>query len=246
MENTHVFVIIRNNSRVMTDIYFVTGTDTDAGKTVTTAALLEAAKKRNKVALGYKLVASGVEFMMEGVFNRDVLSIKKHSSYPLKYGECVCYQFDEAIAPHIAASELGVTIDTSEFDAGIDHLLEMSPDYIFIEGAGGWMLPLSERNFLSEWVCSHGYPVIMTVGARLGALNHAVMTRRCVEHMGNRLAGYVINHVIPGFNHQKENADWLINYFNDVPLLGEIPFLESIYTCDLSSYLNTDLLSSKS
>lgn len=229
----------------MTEIFFVTGTDTDVGKTLVTAALIEAAKKRNKIALGYKLVASGVEFLSEGVFNRDVLSIKKHSSYPLKYGECVCYQFDEAIAPHLAAGDLGVEINTAEFDQGIAHLLEMSPDYIFLEGAGGWMLPLSGNTFMSQWVCRKGYLVIMTVGARLGALNHAVMTKMCVEQMGNRLAGYVINHVIPGMNHSAENGQWLRQYLTDVPLLGEIPFLEARYTCDLSGYLNTDLLSSK-
>ncbi len=229
----------------MTEIYFVTGTDTDVGKSTTVAALLEAAKKRQKVALGYKLVASGVEFLLEGIFNRDALSIQKHSSYPLKYGECVCYQFDEPVAPHIAAANTGCVIDVKEFDDGINHLLEMSPDYIFIEGAGGWMLPLDDQTFLSEWVCRHNYPVILTVGVRLGSLNHAALTKRCVEQMGNRLAGYVINQIIPGLKYYKENVNWLKQYFAQVPFLGEIPYLQSPHTCDLSGYLNTDLLSLK-
>ena len=230
----------------MTAIYFVTGTDTDAGKTLTVASLIEGAKKRGRSALGYKVLASGVEFLREGMLNRDVLSIMKHSSYPLKYAECVAYQFDEAIAPHLAARETGVVIDTAEFDRGLDHLLEMEPDYIFIEGAGGWMLPLSDSTFLSDWVSARGFPVILTVGVRLGCLSHAVMTRMCVEQMGTPMAGYVINQIIPGMNRFRECADWLRNRFADIPLLGEIPFLESRYTCDLSGYLNTDLLSSKS
>lgn len=226
----------------MTQIYFVTGTDTDAGKTLTVAALLENVRKRGKVALGFKPVASGLEILQEGLCNKDVISIQKHNSYPLKYDECVGYQFDEAVAPHIAACSSGTVIDTGLFDEGINHLLDMNPDYLFIEGAGGWMLPLGPDSFMSQWVSKHQYPVIITVGVCLGCLNHAVMTQRLIENMGCKVAGYVLNQVFPGLMHYQDNISWLKEYFSDIPCLGEIPFLERPYDSDLSGYLNTGIL----
>lgn len=226
----------------MTQIYFVTGTDTDAGKTLSVAALIESVKRSGKIALGYKPVASGLEILHEGLCNRDVLSLQKHNSYSLKYNDCVGYQFDEPIAPHIASASTGVEIKTSVFDEGISHLLSMSPDYLFIEGAGGWMLPLGPDSFMSEWVSKNKFPVIIVVGVCLGALNHAVMTKKLVEHMGCKVAGIVINQVMPGMNQYQANVDWLKNYFSDVPILGEIPFLLRPFESDLSSYLDTEIL----
>ncbi|MDX1270102.1 MAG: ATP-dependent dethiobiotin synthetase BioD, partial [Oceanisphaera sp.] len=97
-------------------------------------------------------------------------------------------------------------------------------DWIFTEGAGGWRLPLDEQHLLSDWVKKEHLPVILVVGARLGCINHALLTLDAIRHDGLVVAGWVLNRVDPGMSHYEENAATLKQRIK-APLLGEIPWL---------------------
>lgn len=227
----------------MTKTLFITGTDTDSGKTTVTAALMQAARSLSLKVLGLKPVASGCELRDNVLINTDVSSIHGNSSFDVPYEKLSCYKFPPAIAPHIAAAESGVNIDTSVFTRRADGLVsEFHPDVFFIEGAGGWYLPLSDCTFMSDWVAARGLPVIITVGARLGFLNHAVLTRNEIMRAGCRVAGYVVNHADPHMERFDENIAWLKNYFKDIPLLGEIPHVQKAELNNLGKYIDSKIL----
>lgn len=222
----------------VTDIYFVTGTDTDVGKTLAVAALMQNAAASGKTVIGYKPVASGCEMSSEGLRNGDVLSALRNSNAGVSYGEIVSYQFREAIAPHIAAKNENVEISFDKFDADLARLLAKNPDAVFIEGAGGWMLPLGEKRFMADWAAARGFPVIMVIGARLGFLNHAVMTKECIESRGLRVAGYVLNEGAFAMSRLKENEIWLRGHMDSVPCLGVIPKIANPDSSDLSALVD--------
>lgn len=222
----------------MTDIYFVTGTDTDVGKTLAVAALMQNAAASGKTVIGYKPVASGCEQTKDGLRNGDVLSALNNANADISYEEIVSYQFKEAIAPHVAAKNEGVEISFEKFDRDLERILDKNPDIVFIEGAGGWMLPLGADRFMPDWVAARKFPVIMVIGARLGFLNHAVMTKECIESRGLEVAGYVLNTGAFAMQRLGENEIWLKEYLKDVPCLGVIPKIERPGTSDLSSFVS--------
>ena len=203
----------------MTRIFFVTGTDTDSGKTTAVAALMQAARLSSFSVCGLKPVASGCSEAGGVLINPDVLSLQENSSFDIPYEQLSCYKFRPAIAPHIAAAEAGVNIDTGLFDKRISEFSSAyHPDLMFIEGAGGWFLPLSGNTFM------------------------AILTRNEIERSGCTVAGYVINSADPCMDHREQNISWLKNYFSDLPLLGEIPRVAGGGMKNLGIYIDIKLL----
>ena len=219
--------------------YFVTGTDTDVGKTVCTRALLEAANKQHKSTIGYKPISAGCEQTLSGLRNQDALILQASSSTSLLYNDVNPIAFKQPIAPHIAAIENDSIIDINVINDGLLKLQVMEPDLILIEGAGGWHLPINNQYSLSDWVVAKELPVIMVVGLKLGCLNHALLTAKAIEHSGLVLAGWVANHVEHEMPYVQQNINSLMTLIN-APLLGEIPFLEDVDKQDLSTYINIE------
>jgi dethiobiotin synthetase len=222
----------------MSKIFFVTGTDTDVGKTTSTLALLHAAAARGLKAVAYKPIAAGSEIMDEGLCNQDVMLLQMHSNIPLSYDQVVGYSFEPFSAPHIAAEESGVTIKLDVLSDGLKQLCEAAkPDIIFVEGAGGWRVPIGHGHFLSDWVKHENLPVLLVVGARLGCLNHALLTYEAIHHDMLPLAGWCINRINPAMSHYQSNLDTLTSLL-PAPFLGEIPFINKPYEHNLGKYLD--------
>ena len=221
----------------MTKTFFITGTDTEVGKTISSVALLRAAAKKGLLTAAFKPVASGCDLMEEGLCNQDVVLLQQNSGIKLAYDEAVGYCFEPHIAPHIASAECGIPIQLSVLSEGLDHLREMEPDLIFVEGAGGWRLPLGQKQFLSDWVRHENIPVIMVVGAKLGCLNHAMLTYEAIRHDHLQVAGWCVNRIHPGMSHYKDNVETLKSII-DAPFLGEIPYLPRPIESDLGQYLD--------
>lgn len=208
----------------MAKTFFVTGTDTETGKTFVTRALMRAAKEAGKQVLGYKPVASGCELINGELKNEDALTLKAESSIELPYSMHNPYAFAPAIAPHIAAEQAGEGIELPRIAEGLARLQETSADWIFVEGAGGWRLPLGQGRLLSDWVKREHLPVILVVGARLGCINHALLTLEAIRHDGLVVAGWVLNRVDAHMSHYEENAATLKQLIR-APFLGEVPRL---------------------
>ena len=155
---------------------FITGTDTGVGKTRVTAELLKQFAEQNIKACGFKPIASGAERIDGELRNDDALQLQQASPMSLPYDAINPWCFEPAIAPHIAASQVGVSLEFNALTDGLNQLETYSPDLVLIEGAGGWHLPLGQGRFLSEWVSSQELDVILVVGIRLGCLNHAMFS----------------------------------------------------------------------
>lgn len=203
--------------------WFVTGTDTEVGKTVASCALLQAAALAGWRTAGYKPVASGSEMTDEGVRNGDALALQRHSTQALDYAQVNPLTFLEPTSPHIVSREEGRPITFGALSAGLRDL-ERQADWVLVEGAGGWFTPLSDTTFFSDWVVEEQLPVILVVGVKLGCINHALLTAAAVQSAGLRLAGWVANDVQPP---GRRHAEYLATLRAQLPapMLGEIPWL---------------------
>ena len=206
----------------MTERYFVTGTDTEVGKTVASCALLQAANLRGLRSAGYKPVASGSEMHADGLRNSDALALQRNSSLPLEYKTVNPYTFAEPTSPHIVSADVGEAIEAEVMSAGLRHL-EKQAQWLLVEGAGGWFTPLSETLTFADWVVQEQLPVILVVGVKLGCINHAMLTAQAVRQAGLTLAGWIANDVVkPGKRHQEYLAT--LRRVMQAPLIGEIPW----------------------
>lgn len=208
----------------MSHTYFLTGTDTDVGKTLVACSLLHAWQASGLAAVGYKPIAAGCERTAQGLRNRDALQLQAAGSVEIPYEAINPIAYAPPIAPHIAAEQCGIPIDTALLDAGLARLQTSGAERVLVEGAGGWHLPIGGGRLLSHWVAEHGLPVILVVGARLGCLNHALLTAEAIRAAGLTLAGWVCNRIDPEMPFYEHNRDTLAAMLG-APLLGEIPWL---------------------
>lgn len=205
----------------MKNCWFITGTDTDAGKTVATCGLLQAAAQRGWRAAGYKPVASGAEMTAEGLRNRDGLLLQRYSLSGLHYAEINPLTFAEATSPHIVSQAENRPVTAQAMSAGLQHL-KTKADWIAVEGAGGWFTPLGEGFLYPEWVIREQLPVILVVGMKLGCINHALLTAEAIQASGQVLAGWIASNVQPPQYRHQPYLQTLMHSL-PAPLLGEIP-----------------------
>ncbi|ROO27816.1 dithiobiotin synthetase [Salinisphaera orenii MK-B5] len=174
---------------------FVTGTDTEVGKTRISTALLRGLRGAGQSAVGYKPVASGCVAGAEGLRNEDALALQAAGTPGWGYDAINPYAFGPAIAPHIAAADAGTTVDRAVLDAGHDALAAAS-DWVVVEGAGGWYVPLSDTLDFADWVAARGWPVLLVVGMRLGCVNHALLSAHAIAARTG-LVGWIANTLPP-------------------------------------------------
>lgn len=225
----------------MTKRYFVTGTDTEVGKTVASCALLQAARSLGYRTAGYKPVASGSEMTPEGLRNSDALALQRNSSLALEYAAVNPYTFAEPTSPHIISADEGKPIRVDVLSDGL-RALGTQAEWLLVEGAGGWFTPLAEDFTFADWVQSERLPVILVVGVKLGCINHAMLTAQAVEQAGLLLAGWVANDVTPPGKRHHEYMTTLKRVI-PAPLLGEIPWLAAgAENAATGQYLDLSLL----
>lgn len=220
--------------------YFVTGTDTEVGKTVASRALLEAANRAGYRSAGYKPVASGSAMTAEGWRNSDALALQANSSVALSYDEVNPYVFTEPTSPDIISAAEGRPIELAQLSAGLRHL-ELKASWLLVEGAGGWFTPLSLQYTFADWVQREQLPVILVVGVKLGCINHALLTAMAIWQAGLPLVGWIANDIIlPGKRHE----EYLVTLCRmlSAPLLGKIPHLPDIECQILEPYLDISQL----
>ncbi|GHC25376.1 dethiobiotin synthase [Aidingimonas halophila] len=204
--------------------YFVTGTDTDAGKTLVTSGLLALASGQGLTTLGLKPIASGCQRTSDGLRNRDAQVLQAYSRPYPAYHTVNPYAFEPAIAPHLAARQAGETVSLDDLLTTLEQRPMASHELTLIEGAGGWRVPLNEEDDLADIARSLQLPVILVVGMRLGAINHARLTAEAIRADGLTLAGWVANSMALDFTERDANVDTLERHLA-TPCLGRIPYL---------------------
>nr|WP_113867391.1 dethiobiotin synthase [Brenneria salicis]NMN91979.1 dethiobiotin synthetase [Brenneria salicis ATCC 15712 = DSM 30166]RBP61286.1 dethiobiotin synthase [Brenneria salicis ATCC 15712 = DSM 30166]RLM30289.1 dethiobiotin synthase [Brenneria salicis ATCC 15712 = DSM 30166] len=220
--------------------WFVTGTDTEVGKTIASCALLQAAHQAGYRTAGYKPVASGCDITPAGVRNSDALALQANSSVPLDYQAVNPMAFVEPTSPHIISVEERRPIHLAALSAGLRRL-ETQADWLLVEGAGGWFTPLSQQATFADWVSREQLPIILVVGIKLGCINHALLTASVITHSGLTLRGWIANDVMPPGKRHQEYLSSLRQRLS-APLLGEIPHLTAPLQQDLGRYLDLSRL----
>jgi dethiobiotin synthetase len=200
---------------------FITGTDTGVGKTLVACALLYRLRSRGLRAVGMKPIAAGVELTPEGPANPDVIALRHASSWAAPLKQVNPYCFEPPIAPHLAAASAGVRIELEPIRKAFD-VLRRSADAIVVEGVGGFLVPLNEREDAGDLAVALALPVVLVVGMRLGCLNHALLTQQAVVARSLRLAGWIANSIDPNMARFQENLEALRARIA-APLLGVIP-----------------------
>lgn len=225
----------------MTKRWFITGTDTEVGKTVASCALLQAAGLAGYTTAGYKPVASGSELTPRGIRNGDALALQRSSSVALSYEQVNPLAFLEPTSPHIVSADEGRPIEFATLSAGLYQLSQLA-EWVQVEGAGGWFTPLSASTTFADWVIAEQLPVILVVGVKLGCINHAMLTARAIHAAGLTFAGWIANDVQPT---GKRHAEYIatLKSMLAAPMLGEIPWLDDINEASFpGGYLDLSLL----
>ena len=225
----------------MSAAFFVTGTDTDVGKTTIAAGLLRAARLAGLSTAAVKPVASGCEDGVDGLRNSDALALLAECSLPLSYAEVNPFAFAPAIAPHLAAREAGVPLKVEALAAAVQAVLAQQADFTLVEGAGGWRVPLDGQATLAELPVALDLPVILVVGVRLGCINHALLTAEAIARDGLRLAGWVANVLDPQTSRLDDNLRTLTERLA-APCLGRVPRLQQADAAAVARHLNIGLL----
>lgn len=208
----------------MARAYFVTGTDTGVGKTTVTCALLAAAKARGLTSLALKPIAAGCEQTADGLRNSDALALQAEMTLSLSYQEINPVALFEPLAPHLAAAVAGRRLTLVQIAGYCRGALMHKADLRLVEGAGGWRVPISDRELLSGLPKQLGMPVILVVGMRLGCINHAILTAEAILKDGVRLAGWVANVIDPDMDALEGNLSTLRQML-PAPCLGVLPWM---------------------
>ncbi|MFK7976508.1 MAG: dethiobiotin synthase [Halioglobus sp.] len=205
----------------MSRTFFVTGTDTEVGKTAVSCALLKAAAAKGMTTAAVKPVAAGCD--AEGQ-NDDALQLIEAMTESMAYMQVNPVALQEAIAPHIAAEHEGRSLQASRLAGLCRGVMSGGADFVLVEGAGGWRVPINNRETLADVARDLQAPVILVVGMRLGCINHALLTAEAI--LGDRLplAGWVANRVEPQMACYEENLATLKRLLR-APCLGEIPHI---------------------
>lgn len=206
--------------------FFITGTDTDCGKTFVSAALIKFFVQKGQRVSGLKPIASGFTQHNESWLNHDIEMLKQSSNVALPSSLVNRYSFQAPIAPHIAASLAAKPIDSKLILQDVGDALDYV-DTLIVEGVGGWLVPLDLDNSYSieTLAVDLELPVILVVGLRLGCLNHALLTARSVVNSGAPFIGWVANHLDRDFAQRAENLATLEKLM-PVPKLFELSYCE--------------------
>lgn len=219
---------------------FVTGTDTDAGKTRISAALLHWCAQHDLRSAGYKPVAAGMECVDGEWVNDDVRVLRQMSAVALTHADVGPVQFRAACAPHIAAQLEGRSIDFAALVAHANTLAQRA-DVLVAEGAGGFCVPLSADTDTADLAVALGLPVVLVVRLRLGCINHALLTAEAIRARGLVLAGWVANAVSPSMEFEAQNLATLraeLQRRHCAPCLGVVPHLAAPSAAQVATYLD--------
>jgi len=201
----------------MKKAYFVTGTDTDAGKTHVACQLIAQHVAQGQKEVGMKPDAAGCELVNGEWLNQDVQKLTAASNVKAPREFVNPYCFNEPIAPHLAANMAGVEIKIDKITHAYKQLTNMA-DVVIVEGAGGFLVPLNEKVSLADLADALALPIILVVGMKLGCINHSLLTAEAIKARGLTLHGWVANHIDPYMTMRNENIATITDRLKLAPM----------------------------
>lgn len=229
--------------------FFITGTDTNVGKTTATRAIIQALQSKGVNIVGFKPIACsseecvypvGQEFPSDydNKENSDVVTLMNSTHQDVTYEEINSYTFDHTLPMLVEAKE---RIKLDKINQMLDKLSQKYQS-VAVEGSFGLLTPMAENKSFADWVKARKMPVVLVVGIKDGCINHALLTAQAIQNLGVPLLGWVANRVNPLLSHYAEIVEFLENHI-DAPLLGKIPYIHRPENQELGHYLtNIDRL----
>jgi dethiobiotin synthetase len=215
--------------------FFVTGTDTGAGKTFTSTVLLHALRQRGLRAVGMKPVASGSEPTADGLRNEDALALQAASDPAPAYALVNPWALREPTAPEIAARLDGVTVTMPPIVEAFAQLRAQA-DVVLVEGVGGFLAPVNAALDQCELPRALQLPVLVVVGLKLGCINHARMTVEAVRSRGFDVLGWIASDVEPTMLFPDDYFEALTAAL-PIPCLGRLPHSPGVDPAALTRHL---------
>ncbi len=211
-------------------IYFITGTDTDVGKSFITAALAVSFLKKG-IKLGVqKWISTGaynksldIEYIKETVLNGTTEKNMQNVVFSTPY------TFSFPASPHLSARLENKNINKEKLFEETSKI-EKKCDILLIEGIGGLMVPINEKDLLIDLIKDVNCPVILVARSGLGTINHTLLSVEALKHSKIELKSIVFNDI--GFSGQrdtsnpkiKEDNKKIIEHFSKKPVFGPIPY----------------------
>jgi dethiobiotin synthetase len=217
--------------------FFVTGTDTEIGKTTISAGLTHALGSAGLRVAPIKPLAAGQDFVEGRWVNEDVQRLRAATTLGLSDAEVGPLQMRTPCAPHIAAALEGVTIDRATLLEAVRRTAAMA-DACIIEGVGGFRVPLTDHWDTADLAADLQLPVVLVVGLRLGCINHALLTAEALRHRGLKLAGWVANTLDIAMPHIDANLIALQAGL-EASCWGHVPRLDSPTAAAVATHLNS-------
>ncbi len=225
---------------------FVTGTDTEIGKTFVSCALLHGFKRAGLRAAAMKPIAAGAVERDGQWHNEDADQLDAAATVVLPPNIRTPYLLKAPAAPHIVAAHEGVSLEIERIVECHEEAAKLA-DIVVVEGVGGFRVPLDDDHDTADLACALALPVVLVVGVRLGCINHALLTAQAIAANGLRIAGWVANVVDPDMLYRDENIEtvrqWLARE-HGAPLVGIVPHLapplaeKAAQTIDIEGLLN--------
>ncbi len=213
--------------------FFITGTDTEVGKTLVSGALLLKLREQGINALGFKPVVAGTYLDANGITqNEDLETLRIASDLAINALSLCPYVLDQPAAPHLVAAQQGLRIEMSVLVNAFQQI-QNKADFVVVEGAGGFLVPLNENTDLAQFAKAIDFPVILVVGMKLGCINHALLTDEAMKSRNLKIAGWVANSLSEEMPLIQENIQTLQTRIS-APFLGLIPTLPK----DLQKVMN--------
>lgn len=220
--------------------FFVAGTDTEIGKTTITAGLTHACAQLGYRSLAIKPVAAGQEWVQGRWVNEDVMRLHQATNVRLTEVQVGPLQLRTPCAPHIAAELEGVEINRDFILKSVRETLPLG-DVAWVEGVGGFRVPLIPGWDTADLARDLALPVVMVVGLRLGCINHALLTAEAIRARGLHLQAWVANQTDPHMLHLEENLRSLAQAL-EAPCWGIVPRLSHPGPAEVSAYLHRDAI----
>lgn len=204
--------------------FFVTGTDTDVGKTIVSSGLAAVLKEKNVDVGVFKPLLSGIAREDPA---SDTSLLKQLSQTSLSYEEITPFEFKEPLAPYVAGKLEGKIVGIEEVLSHWEKIREKH-EFFIVEGAGGISVPLGEGFLVSDLILALQLPIVIVARPNLGTFNHIFLTVQYAKSLGLSIAGIVINGISDDPDIAEKTNPELIEEFCQVPILGITPKLKDI------------------
>jgi dethiobiotin synthetase len=212
---------------------FVTGTDTNVGKTYVSCGLLKWLNNAGLSTIALKPVSSGCQQSVQGLINDDALALQQAASIHLPLTTINPFAFEPPVAPHIPAEQNNIQLTAQNIVGKCQDALSTPADIHLIEGVGGWFMPLNASETMADVAQQLNAGIIMVVGMRLGCLSHALLTYQAIKQKNCHLIGWIANCIDSDMLFLQENIMMLQQQIS-APLMGVVHYQAVVEECLIS------------